>query len=104
MIRRPPRSTLFPYTTLFRSTRLLDDQPLGGAAGLGGTPRGEQGVGIAACGILQGQENEQREHLALRPCRASSGSSPRGISARPAGGSRSPRPVFCRVRGRSPPL
>src|SRR3712207_8910526 len=24
MIRRPPRSTLFPYTTLFRSQRLLD--------------------------------------------------------------------------------
>src|SRR5438477_2534018 len=23
MIRRPPRSTLFPYTTLFRSVRLL---------------------------------------------------------------------------------
>src|SRR5258706_2271459 len=23
MIRRPPRSTLFPYTTLFRSTRML---------------------------------------------------------------------------------
>src|SRR3989441_12499828 len=29
MIRRPPRSTLFPYTTLFRS------QPLGGAGGTG---------------------------------------------------------------------
>src|SRR2546422_2573824 len=29
MIRRPPRSTLFPYTTLFRSERLLIiDQPL----------------------------------------------------------------------------
>src|SRR5690348_17796091 len=30
MIRRPPRSTLFPYTTLFRSFisgRLLDDTP-----------------------------------------------------------------------------
>src|SRR2546430_6162289 len=30
MIRRPPRSTLFPYTTLFRSTplrRALDDFP-----------------------------------------------------------------------------
>src|SRR3712207_8497333 len=26
MIRRPPRSTLFPYTTLFRSD---DDQPVG---------------------------------------------------------------------------
>src|SRR5256885_7077012 len=24
MIRRPPRSTLFPYTTLFRSRRLFD--------------------------------------------------------------------------------
>src|SRR2546426_5415774 len=29
MIRRPPRSTLFPYTTLFRSRvpRLLDERP-----------------------------------------------------------------------------
>src|SRR5688572_32169597 len=27
MIRRPPRSTLFPYTTLFRSRRLLDGYP-----------------------------------------------------------------------------
>src|SRR5256885_11320000 len=26
MIRRPPRSTLFPYTTLFRSAHLLDRQ------------------------------------------------------------------------------
>src|SRR3712207_7959599 len=39
MIRRPPRSTLFPYTTLFRSswrhvevagTNLLDDPSVGG--------------------------------------------------------------------------
>src|SRR5260370_14267693 len=28
MIRRPPRSTLFPYTTLFRSKRKLFKQPL----------------------------------------------------------------------------
>src|SRR2546426_7791819 len=45
MIRRPPRSTLFPYTTLFRS-HFVDD-PFGldrvgeGAARL---PRGEIGV------------------------------------------------------------
>src|SRR5438876_5012595 len=26
MIRRPPRSTLFPYTTLFRSPRRFDDR------------------------------------------------------------------------------
>src|SRR2546430_5985041 len=28
MIRRPPRSTLFPYTTLFRSLRIRREQPL----------------------------------------------------------------------------
>src|SRR3712207_8830200 len=37
MIRRPPRSTLFPYTTLFRSwsarRRLLDARPPGRAPG-----------------------------------------------------------------------
>src|SRR2546425_5299992 len=27
MIRRPPRSTLFPYTTLFRSAQPLEEQP-----------------------------------------------------------------------------
>src|SRR2546422_11605033 len=28
MIRRPPRSTLFPYTTLFRSVRKADPLPV----------------------------------------------------------------------------
>src|SRR5690348_18178876 len=39
MIRRPPRSTLFPYTTLFRSaheTRLEDDAHVGHGAVLHG--------------------------------------------------------------------
>src|SRR2546430_4973693 len=31
MIRRPPRSTLFPYTTLFRSVIGFDDAPFGEA-------------------------------------------------------------------------
>src|SRR4051812_49439969 len=31
MIRRPPRSTLFPYTTLFRSLPIASHGPLGGA-------------------------------------------------------------------------
>src|SRR2546427_8522803 len=43
MIRRPPRSTLFPYTTLFRSVRLAHVEheqvgvllPLGGELGCG---------------------------------------------------------------------
>src|SRR5256885_10814012 len=39
MIRRPPRSTLFPYTTLFRSReRLVGAAPLGEIAGHLGIP------------------------------------------------------------------
>src|SRR3712207_8719464 len=33
MIRRPPRSTLFPYTTLFRSVELDDDRDANDAVG-----------------------------------------------------------------------
>src|SRR5256885_9205497 len=47
MIRRPPRSTLFPYTTLFRSRRCAaPPQPLQATLGRGGalqaTARGKQ--------------------------------------------------------------
>src|SRR5258708_23886656 len=28
MIRRPPRSTLFPYTTLFRSQKIIPPKPI----------------------------------------------------------------------------
>src|SRR5258708_38293133 len=38
MIRRPPRSTLFPYTTLFRSIR----------TGIGGRPSSYDGCGANA--------------------------------------------------------
>src|SRR2546430_9689324 len=41
MIRRPPRSTLFPYTTLFRSLRL------GFIPGFGGIPRLKRDLGNA---------------------------------------------------------
>src|SRR3712207_8469486 len=50
MIRRPPRSTLFPYTTLFRSRRrdqdgqrvvAAQDDRAATAAGAGGTEVGE---------------------------------------------------------------
>src|SRR3712207_8861277 len=47
MIRRPPRSTLFPYTTLFRSLA-VDAEPLGGLPDLVLAQRdaelGERGV------------------------------------------------------------
>src|SRR5436853_1434099 len=48
MIRRPPRSTLFPYTTLFRSYPVIDLLPeQKGIEDLGGTMRlGAQAVEV----------------------------------------------------------
>src|SRR3712207_8023297 len=39
MIRRPPRSTLFPYTTLFRSRRSAEETHRGGGPPTRGAPR-----------------------------------------------------------------
>src|SRR5687767_15197922 len=56
MTRRPPRSTLFPYTTLFRSRRGDFVWPAGpGAAALvrdreGREPGDEPGAAVKACG------------------------------------------------------
>src|SRR3989441_1683390 len=47
MIRRPPRSTLFPYTTLFRSLgqdALAAEEPDAGLLEVGGRPRGGDGL------------------------------------------------------------
>src|SRR5699024_12648842 len=41
MIRRPPRSTLFPYTTLFRS---IDEQSRDIATGVDSSGAGDQGL------------------------------------------------------------
>src|SRR3712207_7563617 len=75
MIRRPPRSTLFPYTTLFRSRRQRDgpvpqrpgalrlpDRHRGGLAGGGarGRPR-------AAVGPRQLRSEEHTAELQSRP-------------------------------------
>src|SRR2546426_9309566 len=43
MIRRPPRSTLFPYTTLFRSGPEPQRAGAGGGAGAGGAGCGRGG-------------------------------------------------------------
>src|SRR5256886_11843942 len=50
MIRRPPRSTLFPYTTLFRSgwrVAVVDDLPYGGTCALRGCDPKKVLVGAA---------------------------------------------------------
>src|SRR3989442_12226800 len=56
MIRRPPRSTLFPYTTLFRSTRRAP-----GEASWNGTSRGSRPRAL---------ENELGEEADADPRRA----------------------------------
>src|SRR3712207_7662185 len=57
MIRRPPRSTLFPYTTLFRSgdAREEDEERHRPHAGLEQRPHArEDGVGLAAAEVDHG--------------------------------------------------
>src|SRR5260370_15391180 len=74
MIRRPPRSTLFPYTTLFRSNREQrqqqqhDDHPEGEIAQIGIHPstlmvRGQ--VPSATCLRSEEHTSELQSHLNL---------------------------------------
>src|SRR2546429_5096183 len=71
MIRRPPRSTLFPYTTLFRS--------LGGRAETGVLPHGPQsrpihfGVDAASERKLAGRAQPLRDALGWSVLRAVDG-------------------------------
>src|SRR5256885_8507862 len=59
MIRRPPRSTLFPYTTLFRSVDLGRVDP----GALGGRPRLQH-----SCLRLGGLRSEEHTSELQSPC------------------------------------
>src|SRR2546430_11742629 len=61
MIRRPPRSTLFPYTTLFRSLRERAERDLVGQRAVVGA-RGERGEGEDA-----GDDREPGAHGEFLP-------------------------------------
>src|SRR3712207_7462111 len=63
MIRRPPRSTLFPYTTLFRSLRL---ELVGGAAGDDPAPVDDHHPVGQPVGLLQVLRGEQDRRPAVR--------------------------------------
>src|SRR2546428_3252609 len=78
MIRRPPRSTLFPYTTLFRSTK-LDDVGLENLVALGTTHklmagkfngtidlRGAGDLEKTLAGVLDGRSEEHTSELQSR--------------------------------------
>src|SRR3712207_8986022 len=70
MIRRPPRSTLFPYTTLFRSTAAVCDR----WPDLEGTPASALGLRILAarprswpqCTVTAGRSEEHTSELQSR--------------------------------------
>src|SRR3712207_6856848 len=88
MIRRPPRSTLFPYTTLFRSTdydicdrlyfeeltleRVLDicekERPTGVVTGVGGQTANNLTPKLAKCGRSEEHTSElqSRQYLVCR--------------------------------------
>src|SRR2546426_7836054 len=66
MIRRPPRSTLFPYTTLFRSDQ---DQAHSGSSSIGrdGFQSLVAEVGLKHCGALLSRSEEHTSEL-QSPC------------------------------------
>src|SRR2546426_8712290 len=55
MIRRPPRSTLFPYTTLFRSLAFFESLPLRG--------NGRPGLDPAIAGPILKEVNDRLRFL-----------------------------------------
>src|SRR2546426_3415161 len=69
MIRRPPRSTLFPYTTLFRSTA-ADHPPRRAAADRGADPRqrARESVAQALHGHPGGDRSEEHTSELQSPC------------------------------------
>jgi len=68
MIRRPPRSTLFPYTTLFRSppngqiATFLNQAPFNGRSSLTGTFTFSSNIAVSVV-ALRGRVNERSEFL-----------------------------------------
>src|SRR5258705_1449408 len=66
MIRRPPRSTLFPYTTLFRSHPRLE----GAAHRVDGRPGAPQGDHLVEPGLVRPEEHtselQSLRHLVCR--------------------------------------
>src|SRR2546429_7352752 len=66
MIRRPPRSTLFPYTTLFRSGRRRPHAAQRQAADAGPAVRGPPGQGRDRPGEHEDRSEEHTSELQSR--------------------------------------
>src|SRR5258707_9421389 len=62
MIRRPPRSTLFPYTTLFRSNGVFEQLVNRFANKAANLPPSCPVIMLLTCGATGGQEHRSEEH------------------------------------------
>src|SRR2546421_8286886 len=63
MIRRPPRSTLFPYTTLFRSgCGLLASRFVGGVVHLCDRLIGERSQAVEPPNVIRPRKRRSEEH------------------------------------------
>src|SRR2546422_8544122 len=60
MIRRPPRSTLFPYTTLFRSLAVGAARSPGVAARGGLPDRDRRATGRGSCGLERDEPHSRQ--------------------------------------------
>src|SRR3989454_12808306 len=99
MIRRPPRSTLFPYTTLFRSHRRAPrDERMGAAEPIARTKR----RGVAAAGAGAGRRRA-RTFVALVLLEALAASHPRRATGQGGGpGAGAPAPADSALAPGSP--
>src|SRR3712207_7302268 len=71
MIRRPPRSTLFPYTTLFRSRDVVLDMTDGRGVDAAIDAVGMEASGSLVGSILQTTKLQLDRATALRECMSS---------------------------------
>src|SRR5690554_7582621 len=66
MIRRPPRSTLFPYTTLFRSPPIKRHQCVSAANGYCATVTGTRTVSRDQCLSRKGHIDHEKDRKSTR--------------------------------------
>src|SRR5438093_7425278 len=79
MIRRPPRSTLFPYTTLFRSRKLAAERPLKDIRDEYNYPK-KKGIKDECSRLLEASTMKSRISLRGRDRKSGSAGMPRPIS------------------------
>src|SRR2546430_17498596 len=99
MIRRPPRSTLFPYTTLFRSAALF----LFIASALTTSVTQTSSGGAAAPALAPQPEQVQSDRAPGIASAGPSGAAGAPPPARPRGPPRRPPPAVWRPAPRPPP-